>query len=233
MRSLLQFLAVSGAMIAVNVGLLGGLWALSLDGDPSDEKAASSLLRTLLWSAFWPLMWPYLWLTGKNTAGRSRKAASQAGMPERRPRRFRSIGEAKEYLAGAIAAEAEREGTPLTEVERKMLFFTEAGRTLPDMKEVSTEFDRSYNQDAYEQRIAAISNKIRHRFADQDQQQEVTWDLALEKLSRGDHYLLVLAGAAHPTRKGPVRILRILVSALIFLALAWLDSWFRGWLRNH
>ena len=39
---------------------------------------------------------------------------------------MRSVREAKEFLASQIAEEAQREGTPLCEIERKMLYFSEA-----------------------------------------------------------------------------------------------------------
>ncbi len=38
-----------------------------------------------------------------------------------------SVREAKEFLASRIVAEAERENVPLSEIERKMLYFTESG----------------------------------------------------------------------------------------------------------
>jgi hypothetical protein len=46
---------------------------------------------------------------------------------------FNSVRDAKEYLVGKIAAEAELEGKPLSEIERKMLYFSETGCTLPDI----------------------------------------------------------------------------------------------------
>jgi hypothetical protein len=55
----------------------------------------------------------------------------------------------------------------------------------------------------------------------------------LEKLSHGDHYLLVLADAARPTRKGLRHNLKMLFIALAFLAYAALDMYFRHWFRDH
>ena len=111
---------------------------------------------------------------------------------------FRTDREAKEYLAGRIAEEAKREGAPLTEVERKMLYFTESGWTLPDIMAVNEEFDREYDQDDYERKIGELVGKIQARDAAQSQQDQATWDDAVAKLSEGDHYLLVLINAAPP-----------------------------------
>lgn len=174
-------------------------------------------------------MWPLWGRKGKETVlGRRRAAPAEAAI-----RRFRTVREAKEYLVGVIASEAEHDGTPLTEVERKMLFFTETGWTLPEMKQVSEEFDKRYSQDEYEKKIASIVATVRARFTNERQQEQMTWDSALEKLNRGDHYLLVLIDGASPTRRGASKYLRMLLSVLVLFALGLVDFWFRRWLRAH
>ena|ERR1035437_159591 len=105
---------------------------------------------------------------------------------------FESDREAKEFLAGRISEEAKREGMPLSEVERKMLYFTETGWTLPDMAEISEEFDRDHDQDEYEQKIAGLVRGIETREDARSEQDIEAWDEAVLKLSEGDHYLLVL-----------------------------------------
>src|SRR4051794_20659633 len=67
--------------------------------------------------------------------------------------------EAKEFLISKIVAEAQNQNVALSEVERKMLYFTESGWTLPDMMEVSATFDRKYDQDVYEKKIARVVAK--------------------------------------------------------------------------
>lgn len=145
---------------------------------------------------------------------------------------FRSTREAKEYLAGRILAEARRQGNPLTDLERKMLYFSETGWTLPDMAEASAEFDRTCDQDAYEQKIAALARSLLAR--GQSQYDIEAWNHAIEKLTEEDHYLLVLIGAGKrsspPDRRQPMpeqepaesaieppsgRLPKILVAAMI------------------
>jgi hypothetical protein len=113
---------------------------------------------------------------------------------------FRAIRDAKVYLASKIAEEAEREGTPLTEIERKMLYFSEAGWTLPGMMAVSAEFDRDYDQDEYEQKIGGLVRSIDARGDARSQQEIEDWDEAVLMLRDEDHYLLVLINAAARTR---------------------------------
>lgn len=115
---------------------------------------------------------------------------------------IKTIREAKDYLAGKIAEEAEREGMPLTEVERKMLYFTETGWTLPDMKAASAEFDREYDQDAYERKIGNLVGGVRARNDAGSESDKEAWDHAVLKLTDGDHYLLVLIDAAPPEHQG-------------------------------
>jgi hypothetical protein len=107
---------------------------------------------------------------------------------------FRTVKQAKDYLAGRIADEAAREGIPLSETERKILYFSETDWTLPDMAQVSAEFDQNYDQDEYEQKIGGLVRAITLRDRSQDQVATEAWDEAVVKLSEGDNYLSVLVG---------------------------------------
>ena len=105
---------------------------------------------------------------------------------------FGTIKEAKDFLADRIATEAQREGVSLSDVERKMLYFSETDWTLPDMAAVSAEFDRQYDQDEYEHKIAGLARKIEARNHAENPDEESEWDDAVLKLSEGDNYLSVL-----------------------------------------
>jgi len=141
---------------------------------------------------------------------------------------FESIREAKDYIAGRIAIEAIRQGSPLTELERKMLYFSETGWTLPDMAEVSAEFDRGCSQDEYERKIGGLVGGIHARHDVGSRHESETWDAAVRKLSQEDHYLLVLVGAARSggrrstgPRTGPVPIWMIALGFAAALAALW------------
>jgi hypothetical protein len=111
-------------------------------------------------------------------------------------KRFSNQREAKEYLVSKIVEEAQREGVALSEVERKMLYFTESGWTLPDIMEVNEEFDREYDQDTYETKIAKLSQRIVKRIRKEQPEEYEAWKEAVHRLSKGDHYLLVMVGQA-------------------------------------
>jgi hypothetical protein len=236
-RSLLLFLEVWGAYAAFTAAsLLILIWLFSIIDGPKERSAASSLS----WSILWPLVWLYYRVIGKHSdlaAHRTAHSRSPMRTPETNTldqgEHFRTIREAKDYLAGKIVEEAEHDGISLTEVERKMLYFTETGWTLPDMKQVSSEFDSDYDQDEYEQKIGGLASKIQSRLRAQGSPEEEIWDRAVVKLSHGDHYLLVLIDAANPATKGAKQNLMVLIVALVLFALVALDQYFRHWMRDH
>jgi hypothetical protein len=128
-----------------------------------------------------------------------------------------TVREAKDYLAGKIVAEAKREGNPLTEVERKMLYFSETDWTLPRMLEINAEFERDYDSREYERKIAGLIRKIEARDAG-DEQGQRTWDQAVEKLSEGDNYLSIMLDPSFTpegeTIRPPHDLLKLLLTAL-------------------
>ena len=109
---------------------------------------------------------------------------------------FHSGREAKEFLISRIVAEAQRENVPLSEFERKMLYFTESGWTLPDMTAVSEHFDSEYNQNEYEHKIARlIRNAAKHDRKESRGEYDTWWD-AIHFLRTEDHYISVMIGIA-------------------------------------
>lgn len=105
---------------------------------------------------------------------------------------FQNGRDAKEFLVSQIVEQADREGIPLTEVERKMLYFSETGWTLPDIEEINEQFDREYDQAEYEKKIGDIARNARNRARTEGKQTVDAWSDAVDILSREDHYLLVL-----------------------------------------
>jgi hypothetical protein len=109
---------------------------------------------------------------------------------------FHSGREAKEFLISRIVAEAQRENVLLSEVERKMLYFTESGWTLPDMTAVSEDFDSEYDQNKYERKIAGLIRKAAKHDRKESRDEYHTWWAAIRFLQREDHYILVMIGIA-------------------------------------
>jgi hypothetical protein len=125
---------------------------------------------------------------------------------------FHSGREAKEFLISELVEEAQQEGVPLTELERKMLYFTESGWTLPDMAQVSEDFDRDYDQAKYEQKIAKLVTKADRRIRKSSGDDYDRWWAAIRFLQQEDHYISVMIRLAGLRRRGDQ--LRLFATAL-------------------
>lgn len=109
---------------------------------------------------------------------------------------FHSAREAKEYLVEKIVTQAQEDNAPLSEVERKMLYYTESGWTLPDMDAVYDDFDREYDQTKYEKKIARLVRKAYKHACRGTREEYDAWWAATRRLGREDHYLSVMVRLA-------------------------------------
>jgi hypothetical protein len=108
---------------------------------------------------------------------------------------FTEVRKAKEFLIGRILLEAQLEGVPVSELERKMMYFSESGWTLPDMEAVNETFSDEYDMMEYEQKIGSLVRHYLGRVRKADREQFKAWQEAVEVLKEEDHYLLVLIQA--------------------------------------
>jgi hypothetical protein len=106
--------------------------------------------------------------------------------------RFHNVREAKEFLASEIVEEANREGAPLSEIEGKMLYFSEVGWTLPGMMQISDEFDRRYDQGDYEKKISQLIKNLDKRLRKETPAEYQDWRPAIKFLKWKDHYINVM-----------------------------------------
>jgi hypothetical protein len=121
---------------------------------------------------------------------------------------------AKEFLVQCIADEAQREGTPLTELEKKMLYFSETHWTLPDIYQVNADFEQKYNTTDYERRISGLIRSFKARVRRDDPASLEDWNREVAAIASEDHYLLVMiAAAAEPSH--PSRLLQLAVIGVV------------------
>ena len=163
---------------------------------------------------------------------------------------FKTIRATKDYLAKRITDQAKLEGTPLAEIERKMLYFTEDGGLPPAMAAVSEEFERDYDLDDYEEKIGRFAKRLLARPDAAGQQED--WDDAAIRLTDGDNYLTVLINAKPaPTpwssrweklkpwlpsndrraKRDGYDVLRMIVSAIVLLFLTFVFVLLRNFFR--
>jgi len=129
---------------------------------------------------------------------------------------------------GRIVGQARRDGIPLSEVERKMLYFTETDWAPPDIVETARRFECECDAADYERKIAQL---IRNALIDADQEEFDAWHEAIRTLDKEDHYLGVMldqAGAKVEAVRPPGDRLKLWGGALAimlgFLCLVYLSG---------
>jgi hypothetical protein len=139
---------------------------------------------------------------------------------------FATARDAKEFLVSRIVTEAQREGVPLSEIERKMLYFSETAWTLPDIAEVSDAFDRDYDQASYEEKIGSLIRNLRADSRKNNRSDYDAWTEAVGSIQQEDHYLLVLISASISKNSPPVGFLKLVTIgfglACVMFAIAYL-----------
>jgi len=110
-----------------------------------------------------------------------------------------------DFLASRIAEEAACEGAPFSEVERKMLYFTEAEYLLPDMEEVEARFDAEYDQSEYEEKVSRLMASLYRRLRKESRHDLKSWNEAIKFLERQNHYVLVMVERAKASREATWR----------------------------
>jgi len=101
--------------------------------------------------------------------------------------------QAKDFLVQQTAEQAARESVPLSETEKKMMYFTESDATSCDNPvEVNEEFEAQYDTAEYETKISRLLHHAYDRLKLEDPEGKRTWDQAIRTLRKGDHYFLVL-----------------------------------------
>jgi hypothetical protein len=147
--------------------------------------------------------------------------------------RFSDDREALDFIASRIALEAQREGIPFSEVERKMLYFSETAWTLPDIWEVNDKFDSEYNQVEYEKKVSNLVKRAVTRARKQQPEELNAWNEAIRRLSKDDRYLLVMTGQAGLARtlrsdRPPGDVWKLLGTAISIVGLLLGFGWISG-----
>jgi hypothetical protein len=102
------------------------------------------------------------------------------------------VREAKDFLVTQTAEQAALEGVPLSELEKRMMYFTESPDAVEDPVKLNEEFEAQYDSDEYESKIARLLHHAHARAKKESSETRARWDDAIKSLRRGDHYLLVM-----------------------------------------
>ena len=141
--------------------------------------------------------------------------------------------EAKDYLVQQTANQAALEGVPLSDLEKRMMYFTESDATsCDDPIQLNQEFEAQYDTAEYEAKVSGLLHSSYERLKREDPQRIEDWNQSIETLAKGDHYLLVLWGVEPPS-KHPVQDLFKLVGVGVLIAIGiGLAIFLWVWLQN-
>ena len=136
--------------------------------------------------------------------------------PTIRPMRAR---EAKDFLVAQTAEQATLEGVSLSDLEKRMIYFTESGYVPEDPISLNDEFEAECDTEEYEAKISRLLHHAYYRLRKENDAARKNWDLAIRCLRRGDHYLLVMWDLALPGERPPGDSLKLFAAGLAVAAL--------------
>jgi hypothetical protein len=100
-----------------------------------------------------------------------------------------SVTNAEKFFVDRILEQAKRDGSALSEVEIRMIRFSEATASTKDL-EVAAVFERDFNDQEYEAKIAKLLKSAYQH--DKESGEGAVWVSALDELADEDMYLFVM-----------------------------------------
>lgn len=125
-----------------------------------------------------------------------------------------SSREAKDFLVSEIMRQAAIEHVPVTDIERRMMYFTEQADYVEDPIELNTAFEAECDSAVYEKKITDLARRACQRLK-VDSPRSAAWDEAIQTLEQGDHYLLVMCGGSSVVGTIPVKVLATFAARLL------------------
>jgi hypothetical protein len=100
--------------------------------------------------------------------------------------------EAKDFLVQQTAQQASIENVPFSDLEKRMMYFTEGDGMTEDPIDLNSAFEAEYDSAEYERKIGGLLAHAHSRLKKENPQSVRTWNEAVQELRKGDHYLLLL-----------------------------------------
>ena len=123
---------------------------------------------------------------------------------------------AAQFIVDKIVEQAEAESISLSEVERKMLLFSESSPTLSDIAEVNEVFDRDYDRPEYEKKITGLIRNIQPAVRENSDATRM-WNEAIKSLRGEDYYFMVMLNEAGTRGRPRGDLIRLIVTAVIIV----------------
>jgi hypothetical protein len=99
--------------------------------------------------------------------------------------------EAKDFLVRQTAENAVLTNVSLSDLEKRMLYFSETGECPEDPIALSHAFEAEYDASTYEKKISLLMARAYRRIKRESPEKLRLWNDAFRVLSEGDHYILL------------------------------------------
>ena len=129
--------------------------------------------------------------------------------------------QAKDFFVEQAATQATIENIPLTDIEKRMMYFTECDpASCPDPIALNDEFEAKFETSAYEAKLSQLLEHARQRLRKDDPERTRNWEEAVREVQKGDHYILILLNVTLTASiKRPKHdFLKLIGSALLVIA---------------
>lgn len=143
-----------------------------------------------------------------------------------------NIHEAKDFLVQQTAEQALLEGVPLSDLERRMMYFTENGEMSEDPIALNHAFEAQCDTGEYESKIGKLMRHAFWRLKRENPQRASEWKSATKALSNEDHYLVVLWNAG-ATERPPYDSLKLLGTSVLVIVVAGTVIGAGGYISNR
>lgn len=130
--------------------------------------------------------------------------------------------EAKDFLVQQTAEQATLENVPLSDLEKRMMYFTETDECPEDPIALNDAFEAEYNTTLYEKKISGLMARAYRRIKRDSPEELRLWNDAFSVLRKGDHYVLLFWRQKASRRSPRIRriyVLVILGSASLYVVL--------------
>lgn len=135
------------------------------------------------------------------------------------------VRQAKDFLVHEAVEQARLENVPLSDLERRMMYFTEGPDATENPIELNEEFEKQHDRARYEAKVSKLFSNAYRRLTTESPTGISNWSAALETLEQGDHYLLVLGARRYPLAQISASIARLAVRSaalVVVLYVGWI-----------
>lgn len=107
--------------------------------------------------------------------------------------------DAKNFLVEQAAQQSALDRTPLSDLERRMMYFTESDpASCGDPVSLNEEFEEKHDTAEYEAKMSRLLHRAYKRLKAENLGGKFQWDEAISTLEKGDHYVVLLVGQRLP-----------------------------------